>query len=195
MPVGHWRNRLSPAKRRVYDRSDAVRVIPLTAGSALREAVRGLRSALESGNQRHVAHFSQLIADDICAGLRVPGLRVVVHGRRPASSRGELHGLYTSGEHSRRNTVKVWMITAKRAQVVAFRTFLRTLIHELCHHLDYALLGLPDSYHTDGFYVRESAIFRSLTDGERFEQSAGAGARSAGHTGRSIPTGGTGWRG
>jgi hypothetical protein len=54
------------------------------------------------------------------------------------------------------------MRTAQRHQVVRFRTFLRTLLHELCHHLDYELLELPDSFHTDGFYRRESSLLRQL---------------------------------
>jgi hypothetical protein len=54
------------------------------------------------------------------------------------------------------------MRTAQRRQVVKFRTFLRTLLHELCHHLDYELLRLPDSFHTEGFYKRESSLLRQL---------------------------------
>jgi hypothetical protein len=54
--------------------------------------------------------------------------------------------------------MQLWMRTAKRHQVVAFRTFLRTLLHELCHHLDYDCLGLKDSFHTQGFYQRESSL-------------------------------------
>jgi hypothetical protein len=50
------------------------------------------------------------------------------------------------------------MHTARRGQVVAFKTFLRTLLHELCHHLDYEHLNLPRSLHTDGFYKRESSL-------------------------------------
>jgi hypothetical protein len=45
---------------------------------------------------------------------------------------------------------------------VAFKTFLRTLLHEICHHLDYALLHLRDSLHTDGFYKRESSLFYQI---------------------------------
>jgi uncharacterized damage-inducible protein DinB len=48
--------------------------------------------------------------------------------------------------------------------VVAFRTFLRTLLHELCHHLDYQHLRLADSFHTEGFYKRESSLFHQLVD-------------------------------
>jgi hypothetical protein len=54
------------------------------------------------------------------------------------------------------------MYTAKLAKVVAPRTFLRTLLHELCHHLDYTHLRLRDSLHTQGFYQRESSLFHAL---------------------------------
>jgi len=64
-----------------------------------------------------------------------------------------------------RPRVTVWMLTAKRGQVVAYRTFLRTLLHELCHHLDYDLLRLRDSLHTQGFYQRESSLFHALDAG------------------------------
>ena len=50
------------------------------------------------------------------------------------------------------------MRTAQRLQVVAFKTFLRTLLHELCHHLDYEHLKLARSFHTEGFYKRESSL-------------------------------------
>ena len=60
------------------------------------------------------------------------------------------------------------MRTARQKRVVAFRTFLRTLLHEVGHHLDYTRLGLGDSFHTQGFYARESHLFHQLvTDGGR----------------------------
>ena len=54
--------------------------------------------------------------------------------------------------------ITVWMRTAARKDVVAFKTFLRTLIHELCHHLDYELYKMPETFHTEGFYKRESTL-------------------------------------
>ena len=54
------------------------------------------------------------------------------------------------------------MRTAQQKKVVAFRTFLRTFLHELCHHLDYELLELDDSFHTQGFFKRESSLFKQL---------------------------------
>jgi hypothetical protein len=58
--------------------------------------------------------------------------------------------------------ITVWMRTAQRVQVVKFRTFLRTLVHEVCHHLDYEHYGLAETFHTEGFYARESALMREL---------------------------------
>jgi hypothetical protein len=54
------------------------------------------------------------------------------------------------------------MRTARHRRVVAFRTFLRTLLHEMGHHVDYERLGLADSFHTEGFFKRESSLFRKL---------------------------------
>lgn len=171
--MAHWRDRLPPAKRRIYDRSDAVTSIPLRPSPSLLHAVRELETALHQADRRRVAALAQRIADGVCADMRVPTLWVSVQGRRPSSRAGELHGLYTPGERDRRDAVKVWMMTAKRAQVVAFRTFLRTLVHELCHHLDYTFLDLSDSLHSDGFYMRESAMVRRLVDGAGLGSAAG----------------------
>ena len=56
------------------------------------------------------------------------------------------------------------MRTAQRRQVVAFRTFLRTFVHEVCHHLDYELYELRESFHTQGFFQRESSLYRQLME-------------------------------
>jgi hypothetical protein len=57
------------------------------------------------------------------------------------------------------------MRTARHRRVVAFRTFLRTLLHEIGHHVDYERLGLADSFHTEGFFKRESSLFKQLVPG------------------------------
>jgi hypothetical protein len=80
---------------------------------------------------------------------------------RPQLEDAELHGLYTQ-ELDGAPRIRLWMRTAKKKRVVAFRTFLRTLLHELCHHLDFTLLELSESYHTEGFFKRESSLFHQL---------------------------------
>lgn len=157
-----FRHRLTRSQRVQYDRSNAVSFIPLRVTPPLIEAVRLLQEALQAGNRSRTESISQSICDELCAILRVPPLRVSVDEVRPSDHRGELHGLYVPATGGRHDRVRLWMMTAKRGQVVAFRTFLRTLIHEVCHHLDYTLLRLHASFHTDGFFKRESSLFNQL---------------------------------
>lgn len=159
-----WYRRLPAPLQRVAAASDRIPTLPLRPGPALRGAVERLPGALASGRQLDVQAVSQRIADGICVALGVPTLRVQVEARRPHDRRGELHGLYVPG--TRVDTITVWMYTAKRGQVVAYRTFLRTLLHEVCHHLDYTYLHLRDSLHTQGFYQRESSLFAVLHLGD-----------------------------
>src|SRR5262245_25149198 len=157
-----WYRRLPPALQRVAAQSDRVTSLPLRAGPSLQDAVHALPDALRSERPAAVEAIAQLIADGVCRGLGVSTLRIRVEGQRPHDRRGELHGIYLPGNGNGRDRITLWMRTAKRGQVVAYRTFLRTLLHELCHHLDYAYLHLADSLHTQGFYQRESSLFAAL---------------------------------
>ncbi len=161
MPFAYYRN-LTPAQQRIYRQSDAVTAVPLPDPHALRSRVGEVAEALASGDRlRTQAAVDRLLAA-LCAALGVPPVLVQVLAARPARNWGELHGLYTPAERGRSARVALWMRTAQRRQVVAFRTFLRTLLHELCHHLDYEVLKFPDSLHTEGFYKRESSLFHRL---------------------------------
>ncbi len=155
----NFRHRPTRAQQRIYDRSNTTPAVTLQATPTLRQAVAALPAVLQAGDPYSVEQLSQRISDEIAAALRVRRVRIQVSGTRPSNTRGELHGLYTPAHNAAAATIKLWMMTAKRQQVVAFKTFLRTLLHEICHHLDYTLLGLADSFHTDGFYQRESSLF------------------------------------
>jgi hypothetical protein len=49
--------------------------------------------------------------------------------------------------------------TAVRKQVTSFGTFLSTLCHEFCHHLDCQKFGFGQSPHTRGFYERTALLY------------------------------------
>jgi hypothetical protein len=80
----------------------------------------------------------------------------------------------------------VWMRTAAKQQVVAFKSFLRTVVHELAHHLDYELFALEETYHTEGFYKRESSLANALFAQEALSADT-AGAPRPGGDGRDAP--------
>jgi hypothetical protein len=167
--------RLSRRDRATYRKSDAVPSLPVPGVEALRPAVDALRSALEADEGARVARASFALCAGISGalGARPPELRILAV--RPRAEHGELHGLYTPGEET--PCIRVWMRTARHARVVAFRTFLRTLLHELVHHLDLEVLGLEWSFHTEGFFQRESSLFHQLVPEPRAR--GGQGARGA----------------
>ena len=157
-----WYRRLPASLQRVAAESDRVSALPLRAGPELRGMVAELPAVLAAGRCPAVEAAAQRIADGVCRALDVSGVRVRVRARRPHNAHGELHGLYVPGAPSRRSDVTLWMLTAKRGDVVKPRTFLRTLLHELCHHFDYTRLKLRESLHTQGFYQRESSLLAAL---------------------------------
>jgi hypothetical protein len=153
------RRKFSRADERAYARSNAVSAIRVPPHPAFQQRALALAEALKTGERLRVEAASQRLLDAFCQVLRVSPLRVEVCGKRPTNHYGELHGLYTPANGApTRDRVQVWMRTARRLQVVAFKTFLRTLVHELCHHLDYEHLKLTRSFHTEGFYRRESSL-------------------------------------
>ncbi len=158
--------RLSRRDQALYRKSDEVTSIPLAEAAEVAPAVERLGAALARDDASEVAVASAEIAGRISRQLGAPAPVVEVLAVRPSRDWGELHGLYTqdADEPAR---IRVWMRTARRADVVAFRTFLRTLLHELCHHLDFEVLGLDRSFHTEGFFRRESSLVRQLLPAPR----------------------------
>jgi len=160
VPFGYYRN-LSTTQKAVYRKSDAIASIRLPVPSTHYTQVAALRAALAADDRRAVTDAATRLCAGLTAALAVPSVEVEVLDVRPRRAESELHGLYTY-ESGARPTIHVWMRTAHHRRVVAFRTFLRTLLHEVCHHLDFQLLALPDSFHTQGFFKRESSLFHQL---------------------------------
>lgn len=160
--VFDYYHRLKPAQQAIYRRSDTLTYVALPRVRSLGRRVQALQQSLKAGRREQVARDARTLLDELTAALGVARVRVKVLAARPHDDWGELHGLYEAGEGRRLACITLWMRTAKRRQIVAFRTFLRTLLHELCHHLDYRLYRLADSYHTEGFYQREASLMRQL---------------------------------
>ena len=161
MPFAYY-DRLSPARQRVYRRSDEITRIAVPDLGALEPLARAIEPALGSGEPALAQAACARLIDALNAQMKTPAVRTRVLARRPTDAAGELHGLYEPDNGEGPARISVWMRTAARDDVVKFRTFLRTLVHEFCHHLDYELYKLPETFHTEGFYARESALVRAL---------------------------------
>ena len=160
MPFPYYDN-LSAAKKRIYRKSDAIESIPVKSPGAIYPVTMKLKKSLEDNKRRDVAKHASEICRLVCEGLDTEALIVKIRSRRPSSSAEELQGLYerTEGETP---VLTVWMKTAAKGQVVAFKSFIRTVLHELCHHIDYTYLDLDDSLHTEGFFKREAFLYKRI---------------------------------
>jgi hypothetical protein len=167
---------LDAGQKRTYRLSDAIRRVEIPDVAALVPLAKSIEPILASGDRSGVERACQALVDGINARLATPPVEVRVMERRPANSGGELQGLYDPDEVTGGVArITVWMRTAQRIQIVRFRTFLRTLLHEVCHHLDYEHYKMPETFHTEGFYARESAMTRELL-GEPLRDAGAADA-------------------
>lgn len=167
MALAYYR-RFTKAQKKIAQKSDALRPIIINNTWEFVTILDQLRENLCTANVVLLERNSQQLVDELCrplrcGNMRVSSARVHVLERRPHDDYGELYGLYEPVDLGRiRARLYVWMRTAKRQQVVAYKTYLRTLIHELCHHLDYEYYQLEDSLHTQGFFQRESSLVKQL---------------------------------
>lgn len=77
-----------------------------------------------------------------------------------------------------KKVIRVWMRTAVRKQVTSYGTFLSTLCHEFCHHLDLGRFGFRHTPHTRGFYERVGVLYHNAC-GTRRKQLFWAPLRNA----------------
>ena len=162
MPFAYY-DKLTAGQKRTYRKSDTIRRIDIPDIASLMPLAAAIGPALETQEPRHVQRACQALVDAANARMQAPPVAMRVLARRPSNSWGELQGLYEPDEVTGGVArITLWMRTAQREQVVKFRTFLRTLVHELCHHFDYEHYRLEETFHTEGFYARESALMREL---------------------------------
>jgi hypothetical protein len=160
MPFPYY-DKLSARDKATYRESDRVERVPLERPEVTWPLVEDIRVALEQAKRSDVQASVQRLVTAMVTDLGVPPVRVKVLAKRPSHDWGEMQGLYEQ-EDDDAALITVWMRTAARKNVVAFKTFLRTVLHELCHHLDYELYRLEDSFHTEGFFKRESSLFHQI---------------------------------
>jgi hypothetical protein len=158
--------KLSKQNQAIYRKSDAKDTIQLSKPELFYEYVRTLEDGLELADRRVTENTANSLLNAIADHMGAPKMHIRVLSSRPSNDDEELHGLYEPVDINKKARITVWMRTAKHKKVVAFRSFLRTLLHEFCHHLDYEYYLFEDSFHTEGFFKREAHLFRQLLNEE-----------------------------
>ena len=151
------------ALRAEFEQSDLLTSLSIPADNRLRQQAKAITLALDEGAASRIQPacltFLRTAADFF--GVERPGIRVLA--ARPLRVReggwaSELFGDYSPDTMQ----IRVWMRTAVRKQVTSAGTFLSTLCHEFCHHLDYQRFKFRDSWHTRGFYERTAALYHHV---------------------------------
>lgn len=152
----------APARKRnreLFFDSDRIKTLELPQDARLPAIATALQAAMEAEATAEIRRACTEFLAVACAFYRVPPCQVRVLAARPLRVREysttELFGDY----HPDTMLIRVWMRTAVRKAITSFGTFLSTLCHEFCHHLDFTRFGFPDSWHTRGFYERTAQLY------------------------------------
>lgn len=178
---------MPPDQQAEHRRSEELGELNLPPHPGYRRVIEALLHFLEAEDREELQRVSNALVRGISKGLRIRRATVRVAEGRPHNDRGELHGLYEPAESGDVPHITVWMRTARKGDVVKPRTFLRTLLHEVVHHIDMELLDLPNSFHTKGFYRRESSLYRVVTEGTPLAQRVKGGKRAEEAPDRPVP--------
>jgi len=144
----------------MYDISKATTELSCT--NKLSAASKRKYQAIREGKAMTQTNL-QSLANSICDDFGVPRCPVSYSGKQPHSTAGNRLRAKTYGNYSPRSfRIKLYKYTARTQKVVANKTLLNTLIHELCHHFDFQILKLKRSPHTSGFYTRISTLEKAL---------------------------------
>jgi|SRR5690348_199498 len=150
-----------PGKKNLagFQESDRRKVLNLPEDGRLLAVTKSIDVALneEAGPsvRRTCAEFLTIASEF----YEVPVCGIRVLAARPLRVRenwtSELFGDYDPST----TQIRVWMRTAVRKDITSFGTFLSTLCHKFCHHLDFQRFRFADSWHTRGFYERAGALY------------------------------------
>jgi len=143
--------------RKAFFASDQLQSLLLPLDSKLPALARTIETAVKSEATADVRRACDEFLKAASDFYQVPACSVRVLAARPLRVREysttELFGDYDPDA----KMIRVWMRTAVRKDVTSFGTFLSTLCHEFCHHLDFHQFG--NSWHTRGFYHRVAVLY------------------------------------
>ena len=144
-----------------FQDSDRITTLDLPHDECLPRIASAIESAMKSEEIAKVRRACAEFLKSASQFYQVPDCSVRVLTARPLRVREqwttELFGDY----NPEAMLIRVWMRTAVRKEITSFGTFLSTLCHEFCHHLDYQKFRFSDSWHTRGFYERAAVLYHN----------------------------------
>jgi hypothetical protein len=142
-----------------YLKSDRINTLDLPQDSRLLpEIAKNIEAAMQTGKTTEVRVACAEFLSQASRFYQVPTCGVRVLAARPLKGREWVTELFGDYEPTTM-LMRLWMRTARKKEITSFGTFLSTLCHEFCHHLDYHFFKFSDSWHTRGFYERTAVLY------------------------------------
>lgn len=133
--------------------------LDLPADGSLHELAQSIEAAMKTERIANVRGACTEFLKIASQFYKVEDCGIRVLTARPLKVREhwttELFGDYDPGSL----LIRLWMRTAVRREMTSFGTFLSTLCHEFCHHLDFQKFRFVDSWHTRGFFERAAILY------------------------------------
>jgi len=149
----------SPRARFDYERSNLIERIDYSPSPETLELARQVLTV----EPRLRGDVSQALLDRMAAELKVPPVKL--HFKDQPQKHRRRNGKLTYKEYAfyePDGKITIYNKTAVRQQYLASKSYLDTLVHEFLHHLDYRLLSLQHTFHTQGFYRRLADLMARL---------------------------------
>ncbi len=147
-----------------YSRSDAMKAMPLPPAEPLRSHALQLKDALSKEDKKAILAASKLLLNELADAYKVKRPTVKILSVRPQEVTDEwvyqTFGDYDTGT----SVIRLWMRTAVQKKTSSYGTFLSTLVHEFCHHMDVVSLEFPNTFHTRGFFERVAELYHHVQD-------------------------------
>ncbi|HEY9733599.1 MAG TPA: hypothetical protein V6C89_16890 [Drouetiella sp.] len=145
-----------------YMRSDSLKTLSLPSGEKLRDLAGILKGAMKTDDRKQVHTASAALLVELANAFEVTPPPLKVLNARPVRVT-ENYATETFGDYDFDSTlIRLWMRTAVQKKTTSYGTYLSTLCHEFCHHLDVVALNLPHTYHTRGFYERSAILYHHV---------------------------------
>src|SRR5665213_1130537 len=139
--------------------SDRLTTIEIPPGDHLQALAASLNVALQGGKRSDIQQVSNEFLATASRFYKVEAPEIRMLAARPLRVR-ENSTIELFGDYNLQTmAIRVWTRTAVRKQITTFGTFLSTLCHEFCHHLDCQRFRFRQSPHTRGFYQRTALLY------------------------------------
>ena len=142
-----------------FNESDRITTLAVPPQAEVLTQTQSIETGMKIGKARDVHIGCAQFLKSLSRFYQVPPCGIRVLASRPLRIRenwsSELFGDYDPSTMA----IRVWMRTAVKKDITSFGTFLSTLCHEYCHHLDLQHFNFPDSWHTRGFYECAAALY------------------------------------